>query len=1615
MQEQIKLVREEPQVQDTIRPNERTATSFAMAVSSALGMPEQEGQIRDLYMATGSQGKWEQAKHLYNQLSNETARQQVVKNVITKAQIMGLDPAATLQGGEVLKEEAAVARHNLELTKASPEASAYVHSLLTTPREPAIDDEDQEQREKWPKEAHLERHYAEAEEREAEIQAILAEKASDGFAAGSWMEAGAGMLGYFTPIETALANEVYFRMRDLFENYHPALTGQITSTMEEYYGMLPPAEQRVFEERLIQTIQDSPTGFFDFINQGLFDQIVNPESRLGATEENEFNHILSNVGSVFDIFMLGGFFKFIKAGLRSSATPAAKITLQVDKETATNQLAEIVADPTSPIATGWGVSREQVVRTQLPGYGKMDDIIEDVPEELLEEAERIAILREQTGELLDRTRGAALTPVDRINAVEREARQIEQAQGGKLRVGMSRITMHEGGHGVRYTAVLGKNEKYGFRSERTAFEEAEDLIAQGFRVRIKISDNKQLHGYLTGEEAMEDLALIRQANSGRKSQRGNFYVEYDFDYKFRATDKGLFGDNPVTSPEFLGRSARTLQTPSAQFSREVYEPFLFNQNAEQALTSKLDSIVAPIFRMSNSSRRTIDDMYSYTEDFARKNGRAPTQSDYTRSFPDAGPDEFKGIFLARKYYDTIYDIQNERLYRDWNGRGFVTIRDKTGSTAYHGKPLNNAELGQKYEGGLLSVLEPSTGKILRLSRKEVDELYTSRGSILETELPITVDKNTRSTLVLSDPNQKAWELTPLSQYPLKYIEGYFPRVYQDKYFIRKVMPNAIVNGAVKQHTQVVSVAGTREEAEKFARRMKEQDSANDYVIADQNMTVKDRVAADLEQLQVEGRLFFDERQQKQLYNVQRNKADIVSPTNMMQRTSRMVARQVSMEDLVKEYKTGWDAMYGDMVPGIDRTRSSGVRGALNNIIESGTKEEKARAVKAHQMWDYISLMEGNIAGSSQWFRQRAVVSAEWLHEKLSKVPGVSRVTTWGNRNASKISPIENMKHLAFIDFIVTRPFRQLLLQGAQHFFLGALDPLYMGKWQTDSFLLLQGQKKQAAYLAGGRKVSKKMAQRNAKLMGVTPEEYAIMLKELDLAGNVQSVNVHSLAGDTVALRTTPESVMGDVVQKVGRTLTGAPVRAGLQKYGFDLGEQYNITASWLMAKRRYMKENNIESIAAMTKDDWRAVAVKGSDYGMAMNRANSASFQYGVFSLPTQFLQFTHKTFLTMLRGGVPVPFADKIPGIKNIDKAMSSAGNKGFTREEARKILVGQAVLFGGAGFGFKPEVERLLLEAGFDQYIGTEGVDLIAGGLLDYAVDTALQRALDDPDLDLMVGEFLAPGANILNTMRHFVEMGTELPVSEAFFGAFGATATRFGESFKMGRFIINNDPDMPMLDKVGISMDYIARGGLSGYNDFVKARYAYNSGKWLSSDGRDSDLEAKTAEVWARGLLGLRSEHQNTSWRLWESAKDRDTMIKDTAREYANQTNTYIKEWVDGNDTLEGMRNKILGAKTMLQVALDPEDYTQAMEEYNRIQGSYEDQRRSASYMIAKGMSEGKTTEEYLFDLVKQMPGTDQDRQALEVLLREQIRDVDFASEETQESLQRQIDIIERARNK
>jgi hypothetical protein len=120
------------------------------------------------------------------------------------------------------------------------------------------------------------------------------------------------------------------------------------------------------------------------------------------------------------------------------------------------------------------------------------------------------------------------------------------------------------------------------------------------------------------------------------------------------------------------------------------------------------------------------------------------------------------------------------------------------------------------------------------------------------------------------------------------------------------------------------------------------------------------------------------------------------------------------------------------------------------------------------------------------------------------------------------------------------------------------------------------------------------------------------------------------------------------------------------------GESWTRIYSYLLARDNFVKGKPFGY--KLTEAEIHQVVKDSFKYSLNLNRAAQASWQKGVMSIPTQFMQILGKFSENML-SDIPLPFTDGKVTFK---------GSRQWTGAEKAKILIGHMALFGAAGVPF-------------------------------------------------------------------------------------------------------------------------------------------------------------------------------------------------------------------------------------------------------------------------------------------------------------------------------------------
>lgn len=1121
------------------------------------------------------------------------------------------------------------------------------------------------------------------------------------------------------------------------------------------------------------------------------------------------------------------------------------------------------------------------------------DALTDGNKRTLAQSER---QRSRILEITDDHTGRGLTPLDKTNAINQAYDDIDLADSMHIHAKMNTLRMLENENGFEITVNVGKTAE-------TAYDDIAEVTADALKLDpelkqfniMYVDETGMLKPLYSSPEEFQRAAfkgeVPRRVAEVGLGESPEFFIQYKHQRFWHTADKATLGTDAFLSG---GVVPRTLLAPNAKFGDEIYGTFLTAYMDEQALTRNLEAMFKPFYQLGIKDKKFVSAAFEWSEDFGKNHGRAPTLSEMYTHYDGLTPKQVDGLIALRQGMDTMHELFNRRLYRDWQALGYKTARpNNTTLPAFHGEELSRGSV----PGGTVEFLDPETGRMVKMTSRDIDDMYNAGGRVMKLDMPLDAANEARKKADLVIVREGTYEVGDLSTRPLKYHPGYSIRFYDDPYYVVKTTSNVSVNGAARAGRagmvdEAIKTAGTQFEADDFVSRATARDARRGVegtsyrVVRANDISNTESVLFQKQAIHREGRLFWDERNPDRLPDVNGNRARLEDPVQSVERGIGMAARQLTHEDPLKALKGAFENEFGDLIgPQAFRTKtlkqiSDDLGAERKNITDL---DGKKRYRKAKELVDYFRLVEGTESMLIPTMREAAINLAATIGRATS-----GKLTSRSlEKYLQTFDPLRTMRTVAFNAFMVFRPVRQAILQSMQISYLAGLDPKYVAspKFFKDAYMLRRGLTKlrNSAFDDG---LSVKQA---AKNMGLTQSEYRKLIKEFDRSGIIELVDVHSFAGGArksqkVKLPNSPTGVVG---YKAKQYTTG--VKDFLQRTGFTFGERNNLTFTYNLALKRLKDKKGYESLLDLTRKDWNQVRVDASNLALGMVRPNNFGYQTGLFSVGTQFLSFSHKAMLGLMGAN---------PAIKGMDVA---------------RIAGATYLLYGANMYGAREWVEETLKtleleEWGNKNIPGIDGgtlVDLLAGGAIEKITNSLLDLTTDDyKDLDL---SFLAPGVDFTRLWEMQLETLIKQP-TKAVFGPFGNIFSKVSQSYDFISWYHGGSPDIGPADKFVDAAHAISMGLFPQYNDIVMSYIGYQMGLWVSASGDPLPLRPTWNGLIARAAFGGRTREEIGYYRLQNKKWDSEEMDREIIRRNQDHMVRLITLWGDGSIGPEEVRKNV-----------------------------------------------------------------------------------------------------------
>lgn len=1100
----------------------------------------------------------------------------------------------------------------------------------------------------------------------------------------------------------------------------------------------------------------------------------------------------------------------------------------------------------------------------------------------------------------------------------------------KLEAGFKEIegmTLHPSSMIVRMNedATIGFTARYspvdtGFKSARETLDKAKfafrnyGLQDSNFSLLKKSPDGTWKEISLQDAEALDKINSDKIA-TGVKGEEANYALGMKYDYRFDPNDWDS-AEMLTTAPSIVARAVQFLDRMPGQFLARLGQGSLVQNLLDNA------SVIHP--QILNAGSVAVDRAYRirsiYVEEFGKflkdyrslSKDRKALMTDYIHQANLEGLKLKESNLYARGF--TEKEVEALKKWRRANDLMWYAANDDmaislraNGFMSFTHKDTNTKLFGRPMAAqtayGEKWIFDPFTNKVVSMEKADIDKLYEQKGTMFRLSDPVQVDGHWVDTVMSPNtPNGGYLRRIHDGEHVLSYRDGYYPVAYDANHIILK---QVIKEGGV-QASKAIAVARNQNEVKKILKALREQDPKAIY-----------SHRPDRSHNRGVSRIF-DEG----AWSVSSNSGI----TSQRIRGERLQEIGVDLEKMGKAHL---------------KDPLEAVQMQLHQLSQRVAVRPYLDAVKKRWMLnygDYIDLKvnpkTGNIDMPSSITDvvgkadapDRLVADARTNFNYISSLEngyinlidegyrGLMQVfakslgaSGWGKGEealfkASTQVPSQTVRSLSFKLMLAASPFRQAIVQRGQILQLAVVNPAYFPKMMVD--------------LVGLNQVRYGFSKSNY---------YKELLGHVENSGILEAVDAHNLIRDD--LLQLADLSTGQQV----RNAIGAPLRF-TQKIGFDAAEQDVLLSAWLSFRDLAVKAGkNVND--QRIKDE---ILGKARAFTLNMNRAGEMPYSRNTLSVVAQFFAFQHKAMLQ----GITNSSLSKMDRVKllGFTTAMWGVGATPF------------AVAYSLIPKDTPPEV-RAPLEQGLFTMVMNKGLTMLSGK--DQAIDWRDMAPSEAYGIgNVFVGMLDTPIVSIL----------MEGPTSSLFFGANPKLTDSFKTGFKY--FVPAADYEDPELQVKFTDVLRTSASTFSGFSALFKARYAFQTGKKLSSTGKVTDDDVSGIEAFMASA-GFRTLHETSM------AATKELMYGDKAFEDNDVTSWYMelkRHLARRGDTVAetDMAQRVLGEAWNVF----NDDRPRAVE---LIRKQLAKDAENGDYLVIKGIVSqmGFVTEEETWDKVNALP--------------------------------------------
>lgn len=937
------------------------------------------------------------------------------------------------------------------------------------------------------------------------------------------------------------------------------------------------------------------------------------------------------------------------------------------------------------------------------------------------------------------------------------------------------------------------------------------------------------------DDVTEQLNAISDAEKGLKT---GWLVEQPINRNLDYSIIGKYSDEDVNSATRFAMGDWALSTSS-----ELYTQRLVGINQQSRYQKLLTNFVRPsIERLSKADKVALNDVLVLGD----KEGKVFSEVELAGQGLSLKARE--AYYKVRALRDVMWQVRNDAAVKSMIKRGFVQlntgIKFEDGSNSVFAKPTSPKE------NSVVFIVD--SNETQRASAKWLEEADSKGYVFYEVAEPVLIDGKYRKTLAFKKgafDSQKIDTVIP-------YRAGEYRRIYSDEYFVKIRSTNEIdgvLEDVVSTHRTATNVGDANKYAkalstardlhkagkltmEEASRLMQPYGWQPEDIIksldegrfgADFKVEVKfNRMDDDYINEAIGLSTNFSSKRGDKIPSVfGHDTINTVSPLDSVAAEIGNTAYVASVTEWRESNVIRWFNTFSEELPANVRTMNpdAAFLYMLNNkgqYVGLGK-----RGAVAEKVQDYIISQMNIPTKEEKTYLGFMKIISESIEtgiggKPILKVGAALRATkdypTWA-------------RTISFHSFFAFNPV-QFFMQGMNAFNAVAISPVHGIKSARASSLYAM------ALMSDQESIWRQFAKVNKLTslgLGMDEEEFVAVISSIRRSGLLDGINTTSLYG----AETGKYGISNRITRTVGN-IAATP---------FNSGEGYSRLVSFDIARREFIGAN--PGVAWWTDDNLASILKRQDDLTQNMTRANTAEWQRGWKSIPTQFIQYQVKLMMNVVQ---------------------SLLGNtRTFTQPEAIRLLLTHTLVMGSAGsflWPFRdlltgvipedmPEEQRLYVQQG------------VVAGLIGSITEGEAKLAIGSRFNTFKYYEDIVKG--ILDPQKSFMEVAA---------GPSGFAALRMLGGVGEGIRIVVKAP--MTMDTLKIALSEIGKSSFSALNNVQKARLAMNNYNVVTSSSGGMMYRVTDTEAWMIGF-GIPPAAQEDLSVMYESSKAHADDIKKSAK--------------------------------------------------------------------------------------------------------------------------------------